>query len=342
MLTAILLGANLFLAQGTFNADEYKCSICVASLEKASELGTVFQAGCQSYFPAHICEQIKIPTDKIDLQHKSARENCEAVDICPPDDTPDVSGNIDIRVSKALGSRGYDKVRISVISNRTVDSDLFSYKSQFQYRWTDKYLSTGIVSVTPGVSTNFKIGDQEVNIMLPAQGAGTRGVILADPCFSSQWIMCVYSQEFQMFNHSLELLNAINAHEDVSYWQVLGDNFYDQEGDLSASWTNGLSSQSKSKMFASTPGNHDFWVNSSPKVYVPHDQLGNGFMQFYGQDTLGASSTSPYDFSVNPDADSADKSENLPAASNYFFYNQVGNTGFVGTFAVLFCHRLFS
>jgi hypothetical protein len=344
MLFTVLLGANLILSQAAFNSDEYKCSICVASLEKASELGTVFQEGCKAYFPERICEQIKIPSDKIDLQHKSARENCEFVKICPVDDTPSAAGEIDIRVVKAMGSQGYDKVRISVISNRTVDSSLFSYKSQFKYRWTDKFLSTGLVSVTPGEKTNFKIAGQEVNILVPKQGAGTRGVILADPCFTSQWIVCVYSKSFDMFNRSLELLNAINAYDDVSYWQILGDNFYDQEGAASSSWFAGLSSQSKSKLFATVPGNHDFWVNSAPKLYVPNDQLGNGFMQFYGQDTIAATAAAPFDYTNNPDAnpdtDRADKAENLPAASNYFFYNQVGNTAFIGKDARLNRHLL--
>ena len=330
MLAALLLGTNVLLAGAAFNSDDYKCSICVASVEKASELGSAFHAGCSAYFPKKICDEMKIPNDQLDLQGKSARENCEFINMCPPDDTPSVEGNIDIRVSKAMGSQGYDKVRISVISNHTVDSEYFTYKSQFKYRWTDKFLSTGIVSVTPGEKTSFKIAGQQVDVLVPKQGAGTRGVILADPCFTSQWIVCVYSKQFDMFNHSLELINAINAFDDVSYWQILGDNFYDQEGDASASWTNGLTAQSRAKMFATVPGNHDFWVNSAPKLYVPNDQLGNGFMQFYAQDTIAATATSPFDFSNDPDAPSDNQSENLPAASNYFFYNQVGNTAFIG------------
>lgn len=337
MIIAIILATNALLGQAAFNSEDYKCSICVSALEKASELGTVFNAACKSYFPDRICDEIHIPSDKIDLVNKSARENCEYVNVCPVDETPTHEGDIDIRVSKAVGSHGYDKVRISVVSNRTVDSSLFTYKHQFKYRWTDKYLSTGLVTVKPGEKTNFKIAGKEVNILIPKQGTGTRGVILADPCFSSQWIMCVYSKTFDMFSHSLELLNAINAFDDVSYWQILGDNFYDQEGDLSESWFAGLSSASKSKMFATVPGNHDFWVNSAPKVYVPNDQLGNGFMQFYAQDTIAATSKSPFDFSVNPDKASDNKAEALPVASNYFFYNQVGNTAFIGKLLDCLC-----
>jgi hypothetical protein len=68
-------------------------------------------------------------------------------------------------------------------------------------------------------------------------------------------------------------------------------------------------------------------VNASPELYVPADQLGHGFMQYYGQDTLGASASSPYDFSVDPDAgDTSDPSrgaESIPVANNFFFFNQV-------------------
>eukprot|EP01034_Spumella_vulgaris_P034548 gene34548-42612_t len=230
------------------------------------------------------------------------------------------TGDIDIRVSKAMGNQGYNKVRISVISNRTIDSGHFNYKSQFKYRWTNKYLSTGLVTVVPGEKTHFSFGGKNVDILLPKENEGTRGVIIADPCFQSQWIVCVYAKKFQMYNHTLELLNAINGHDDISYWQILGDNFYDQEGDQTSSFFAGLSDNSKSKMFATVPGNHDFWVNSAPKLYVPNDQLGNGFIQFYGQDTAAATATAPYDLSVNPDVNK--NAENLPPASNFFFYNK--------------------
>ena len=85
-----------------------------------------------------------------------------------------------------------------------------------------------------------------------------------------------------MFNHTVELLNAINSHDDVHYWNILGDNFYDQSGTASETFFKALSKATKSKMFGTVPGNHDFWVNASPKLWVKKDQLGNGFFQFYG------------------------------------------------------------
>jgi hypothetical protein len=85
---------------------------------------------------------------------------------------------------------------------------------------------------------------------------------------------------------------------------------------------------------ATVPGNHDFWVNSSPPLSVPWDQFGNGFMQFYAQDTMSASANPalPYDFTVDPDAKNPDlgHGRQIAAASNYFFYNKVGNVAFIG------------
>lgn len=75
------------------------------------------------------------------------------------------------------------------------------------------------------------------------------------------------------------------------------------------------------------PGNHDLWVLGSPKLYTPKDQLGNGFMQFYGQDVYASkdNASQPYDFSVVPKG-----RESLPVASDFFFYNKLGNLASIG------------
>lgn len=57
-----------------------------------------------------------------------------------------VSGQKDIRISKGIGKRSYDSVRVSVITplNSTQpSSSVFSYQQPFQYRWKQFYLSTG-------------------------------------------------------------------------------------------------------------------------------------------------------------------------------------------------------
>ena len=54
---------------------------------------------------------------------------------------------------------------------------------------------------------------------------------------------------------------------------------------------------------------------------LPPDQLGNGFMQYYGQDVAASASSDfavPYDFSVDPDAGEADGSS-IPPASDFFW-----------------------
>ena len=61
----------------------------------------------------------------------------------------------------------------------------------------------------------------------------------------------------------------------------------------------------------------------SPELKTSNDQFGNGFMQYYGQDVISSTSTSPYDFSVDP------STEKLPVAGDFFTYNQIGNIAFV-------------
>merc|ERR1712151_331972 len=81
-------------------------------------------------------------------------------------------------------------------------------------------------------------------------------------------------------------------------------------------------------------GNHDYWVMGSPAIASWLDQCANGHMQFYAQDSKAAeglmsgNSSSPFDFSVDPHR--LGVGCNLPAFSNAFWYNQVGNVGFLG------------
>lgn len=75
---------------------------------------------------------------------------------------------------------------------------------------------------------------------------------------------------------------------------------------------------------ASVPGNHDFWINAAPKYFTPNDQLGNGFMQWYGQDVAASliseaiGQTAPYDFTVNPDSETADEFS-IPPVANFLW-----------------------
>eukprot|EP01034_Spumella_vulgaris_P030361 gene30361-37563_t len=92
---------------------------------------------------------------------------------------------------------------------------------------------------------------------------------------------------YNLFERHTSFLNAAFKHEnDVHYWQILGDNFYDRDGQVTSEWFAELSTDTKSAFFSTVPGNHDFWIDATPRLFVEGDQLGNGFMQFYGQDTL--------------------------------------------------------
>ena len=51
------------------------------------------------------------------------------------------SSTLDFRVAKALGSKGYNKLRLSVVGNKSsaLDAENFDYAESFQYRWQAAY-----------------------------------------------------------------------------------------------------------------------------------------------------------------------------------------------------------
>ena len=76
--------------------------------------------------------------------------------------TPSPSG-MSVRVSKALGTKGYGKMRLSAIYHTGTDlpepkaEDVqWTYDAQFKYRWTDNHLRSAVVDVTPGVPQDFR------------------------------------------------------------------------------------------------------------------------------------------------------------------------------------------
>jgi hypothetical protein len=155
--------------------------------------------------------------------------------------------------------QGYAKVRISVISDAPLEPETvtqlgFTYSQPFKYRWTGKYLSTGMFDVTPGTPSVFSIGGEDYSVLLPVQGEGVRGVIIADPCFTNEFVWCSFGEKLDTFNRTIALLNAINGHTDVHFWSVLGDNFYDVSGEPSSVWFAALSPASKAKVFGTVPG----------------------------------------------------------------------------------------
>lgn len=209
-------------------------------------------------------------------------------------------------VTKALGSTGYDKIRLSVISHDATppsSSDAeFSYSSEFKYRWkaaydmgtsskscsqapisssasssdgdclllctetTDcnfyvfdsssttcsifgecdyanasdttftyskfgtNYLHSSIITVTPGEVSSLEIANTTVSVSVPAEDGPTSGIVWSDPCISGRWVGCERSDIAH--NHSVDLLITLAADNSWHFFQVLGDNFYDQDRKL--------------------------------------------------------------------------------------------------------------
>lgn len=266
-----------------------------------------------------------------------------AIQALGPFDAIRPSAQPDVRVAKGFGTKAYNQVRISVI---TADSEaprlsFFDYSSRFRYKWRQNYLHTALKAVSPGSPTSFNVGVANVTVRLPKQGDGAAGVLIADPCVNSPtgrvWIPCVFGTRFHTIRKIPELLNAFAGHTDTDFWGILGDNFYDRTGEITADFFGRLSVETKSKVFLTVAGNHDYWVSGTPSLSFTADQCANGHMQYYAQDAKSAeavaagSSDAPFDFSVDPDAGRplGLLGCNLPALSNSFAYHQLGNVGFV-------------
>ena len=205
---------------------------------------------------------------------------------------------------------------------------LLTYSRRFQYSWDDKYLSTGYIDIPLGKKSVINLAGNKIPIYLPPPKSGVRGFILSDPCFHSDWLSCLYAKQFRLPQSMIELVNAIAVHGDIHFWDVLGDIFYDKDGQATSQWFSMLSSAAKGMFFGATPGNHDIWINGQPILYSKGDPLGTAFMQFYGQDTMssanGDSKMSPYNMTTNVDK------KTLPPASNFFYYHQIGNVVKIG------------
>ena len=245
LLVIVLLSIIGFVYSDDHNYNEYKCSLCINAISYIQQKMPIViddavdlaNACILSYNNVQLantaCEVLRGNKVAYRLAPANGRDACISMHLCPlPDALPETidykataASNLDFKVTKALGSKGYNKLRISVVSNSSVSSSLFTYQQQFKYKWTDNFLNTGIVDANNGANT-FTIAGQQITVTLPAQGEGARGVILSDPCFQSNYISCKYKDSWSMFQHLSGMLNAINAHSDVSFYQILGDNFY--------------------------------------------------------------------------------------------------------------------
>ena len=247
---------------------------------------------------------------------------------------------VDVRVAKALGSKGYDAVRLTAISQGEggIGGGVgFEYSQRFKHRWTKYWLESTMVKVKPGKEKKVEVGNSTVALSLPKQGAGVKGVFIGDPCFSSKYVNCLHAGGYDTLKRMTTLLNLVGQDPQMSFWSLLGDNFYDKKGVLSRSFMDRLTLDIKQKVLLTVPGNHDYWVHGLPSLQTPGDQFGLGFMQYYGQDTMSSLNTSRpnqeyLDFSTHASDHlfPLKLRQPIPHHKNYFFYNMVGNIGFLG------------
>mgnify|MGYP007000236419 len=86
----------------------------------------------------------------------------------------------------------------SIIANRTVASDVFTYQGNFKHRWTEKFLNTGIMKTTLGATNSFTVENKVYSFYIPSQTQGVVGLIFADPCLGDgKWVPCSNGQFFQ-------------------------------------------------------------------------------------------------------------------------------------------------
>jgi len=250
------------------------------------------------------------------------------------------SGSLDLRVAKALGPHGYDTARVSVVSvGQPVQDSLFSYSARFRYRWEHLALSTGLVTLNPGLNA-IHIGDSTACVRLPPLAAGIRGVIFGDPCTGKSAAVTCRTQADSIWNVEdtlTTLLNLATKGEGLDFWSSVGDNFYDKDGAATASFYNRLSSSAKSTFMSTVVGNGDFWPGSGTPDKVTCDMpFGHSFMQWYAQDTMAGKHDPqhPFNFSVVPPAANATTCKQdtgyCPSADNFFSYYMLGNVGFIG------------
>jgi len=175
------------------------------------------------------------------------------------------------------------------------------YRARFVHSRTTKTLHSEIVRVRPK-GQKVSIGDRDVHLSLPAPGSSVTGVILSGPCSpasheSAEPLATCPGGPFvhpEALSHLARALDQLLASGQVHFWGLLGDLFRDQN--TAERFFGHLSVEAKSKLFMAAPGGRDFWSAGEPPG-VAGDELGFGFMQFYGQDTVAATLDSPYDFS---------------------------------------------
>jgi hypothetical protein len=272
---------------------------------------------------------------------------CGRMELCPVNEpwrtAPAADDSLDVRVALGHIHRGYGNLRVSVIDNNATKHDqafldFFEYNAPFKYVWTNKTLHTTVRPVTPGKASIWKAGTElTLNVTLPPQGKGVRGFLVADPCFSGEYVFCRYGETYEIFERLPKMLNA-GLETDNDFWTLLGDNFYDPHGILGPKFFTQLTHAAKSKPIVSVAGNHDFWQYGYP-TEKGYNTFGNGYMQYYLMDTAAAAAARnqtdgvPLNFTVNPAQPLNGSFQpagnpfygHQPPATNFFTLNAIGD-----------------
>ena len=224
---------------------------------------------------------------------------------------------LQFRVSKLSGSD--DQFRFSVIRNDNgpfYDNRSFDYSGAFKNKWQQFYLQSSLLQMPTSLAK------------IPQNGEPVSGLLIADPCIitSVTWmawmhtnfmVPCTHGNLFQTKSRTPRVINGIT--KDVDFWGIIGDNFYDRWGDITASFFDLLSNHTMLTLSMHLPGNHDYWIKGKPTLSSTSDQYGIGFNQWYAMGT-----PSFYPMKTN----SCDTC--TPSIEETGFYTQVGNLGMIG------------
>jgi len=238
---------------------------------------------------------------------------------------------LDLRVTRGLGTKGYNKMRVSVVTQTysIFDDFEFQYKDKFQYRWHQNYLYSSLIDVEPGKDNHLTIAGNSINIRIPEQNKGTRGLLFADPCIMYNSCCCKNADNWHNLDKGTDFINEVMKDDQMDWFYILGDNFYDLDSTISKTWFQTLTIAAKSKILGMVGGNHDMWINGSPGSGRSSDQFGIGIMQWYAMDVAASIDNDVYDFSINPDV-THDYQGTPNAANNNIWWHITGNVGMLG------------
>ena len=312
----------------------YACGACVA-LSKERQPPAGCATGRESWPDAlfQLCSPEVMRASKL---------GCVTSGLCAKareDEDKDELSPVQLRVAVGLGTKPYGTLRVSVITQWPHRSPptAFDYSAPFEHRWKHFSLHSSLKRVQPGQKTLMPLGwPHFATLRMPLQGAGVAALLIADPCvrFGSitSLAVCTYAEKFNTTVRTPALINAFLKHSDTDFWGVLGDNWYDRTGETTARMYQKLELTTLQKPFLTVAGNHDYWILGSPEAsHRSLDQLSNGMLQYYAQDSIAAKSLKPgsplppFNLTVDPSA-----AGELPAIDNSILYHQIGNVGVIG------------